>query len=208
MQRHRPPGHGLTFKTVCVQVLLFFFSHGHLTAYFDYVVVDPAQLASPLPPVPPLCSHETCKGCWNLYPQSLYPNWTPAQVKKSKINKAITDYGHNVPCIIHQVDVDHNGLFKVPEPGKIRSGDDCLDETWEALINSNVSTVCTWFLFGVISLLCRKYMTCLFLSPIDQDPFQLSVSYAKLFSLCVRFLTIIEWDVYSSKTYLVQSYKC
>ncbi|PPQ92528.1 LOW QUALITY PROTEIN: hypothetical protein CVT25_010361 [Psilocybe cyanescens] len=101
-------------------------------------VVDPAQLASPLPPVPPLCSHETCKGCWNLYPQSLYPNWTPAQVKKSKINKAITDYRHNVPCIIHQVDVDHNGLFKVPEPGKIRSGDDCLDETWEALINSNI----------------------------------------------------------------------
>ncbi|KAH9474784.1 hypothetical protein JR316_0013249 [Psilocybe cubensis] len=100
--------------------------------------VDPTQLESPLPPVPPPCNHKTCEGCWDLYPQSLYPNWTPSQVRKSQINKAITDYRNDVPCIIHLVDVDHNGLFKVPEPGKIISDEDRLSKTWEALITSNI----------------------------------------------------------------------
>ncbi|KDR77305.1 hypothetical protein GALMADRAFT_440828 [Galerina marginata CBS 339.88] len=100
--------------------------------------VDPAQLASPLPPVPEPCDHISCGGCWKGYPQSLYPNWTPGQVEKSKIKKAIEEYRHDISCVIHRVDVDRNGLFDVPNPSQIVSNDKNLADTWEAIINSNV----------------------------------------------------------------------
>ncbi|KAF9474032.1 hypothetical protein BDN70DRAFT_885294 [Pholiota conissans] len=98
--------------------------------------VDPVQLSSPLPPVPEPCNHKDCGGCWRGYPQSLYPNWTPRQVQKSKISDAITSYDHSTSCVIHQVDVTEEGLFHVPNPGHITSSDNIVDETWEQLKDS------------------------------------------------------------------------
>ncbi|KAJ7757026.1 hypothetical protein B0H16DRAFT_1662496 [Mycena metata] len=79
--------------------------------------IDPLQLASPAPPVPPPCDHTSCDGCWQGYPQSRFPNWTPSQVRRSRIHKAIADY-NNDPSIIHYVDVDSNGFFT--DSGKFR----------------------------------------------------------------------------------------
>ncbi len=38
------------------------------------------------------------------------------------------------PCIIHQVDVNEDGLFQVPNPGTIVSVDNKMSETWEDVI--------------------------------------------------------------------------
>lgn len=89
--------------------------------------------------MPEPCAHELCGGCWRGYPQSLYPNWTPSQVKKSSIVKVIAHYARDTPCVIHQVDVNDCGLFHVPDPGKVVSSDDNVDETWEHLINTQVN---------------------------------------------------------------------
>ncbi|KJA24138.1 hypothetical protein HYPSUDRAFT_39284 [Hypholoma sublateritium FD-334 SS-4] len=96
--------------------------------------VDPTQLSSHLPPVPEPCLHVSCGGCWREYPQALYPNWTPSQVKKSQIEKAVKHYRRNVVCVIHQVDVNEDGIFQVPNPGRITSTDNKVRETWEDVI--------------------------------------------------------------------------
>ncbi|KAF4613036.1 hypothetical protein D9613_011166 [Agrocybe pediades] len=100
--------------------------------------VNQGQLESVLPPVPEPCSHmpASCNNCWREYPQSLYPNWTPEQVRKSKIDKAIKQYRRDVRCVIHQVDVDENGLFAVPEDGRIESDDSLLEDTWIRIVNN------------------------------------------------------------------------
>ncbi|KAJ7747969.1 hypothetical protein DFH07DRAFT_830716 [Mycena maculata] len=97
--------------------------------------VDPVQLASPLPPVPPPCDHKTCDGCWKGYPQSRFPNWTPSQVRRSGIHRAITQYNTAIPSTIHYVDVDSNGFFT--DSGKFVSKDDSKDELWNTLINED-----------------------------------------------------------------------
>jgi hypothetical protein len=99
------------------------------------------QLSSPLPPIPEPCTHKDCKGCWRGYPQSLYPNWTPSQIRKSQIAQAISDYRRDISCVIHQVDVTEEGLFHVPHPGKIISTDNIVNDTWEQLEDAQVSMV-------------------------------------------------------------------
>lgn len=37
--------------------------------------------------------------------------------------------------------MDENGLFKVPEEGKIESDDLSLEDTWNRIINTNVSVI-------------------------------------------------------------------
>lgn len=100
------------------------------------VEVDPKQLATSLPPVPPLCDHTTCGGCWHGYPQSRFPNWTPSQVKKSKIHKAITEYRRDVDCICHHVDVNHHGLFTDAAKIVAAYGDE--GATWEQFVHAVV----------------------------------------------------------------------
>ncbi|TFK31450.1 hypothetical protein BDQ12DRAFT_694126 [Crucibulum laeve] len=98
--------------------------------------VDPVQLASPLPPVPPACNHRTCEGrCWRGYPQSLFPNWTQAQVKKSKIYTAIHEYNRHRTCIIHHVDVNGNGIFT--DSGEISTQDKQDDEIWQMIVSED-----------------------------------------------------------------------
>jgi len=100
------------------------------------LAVDPEQLKSDLPPVPRPCKHNPCDNCWLKYPQSLYPNWTPGQVMKSKIQEAI---GNRGSCRIYQLDVDGQGLFKVQKDSSISSNDKNLEETWNTLLNMKVS---------------------------------------------------------------------
>jgi len=99
--------------------------------------VDTEQLECDLPPVPPLCDHMTCDGCWKGYPQSRFPNWTHRQVVKSKIHKAITEYSHEQPCVHHRVDVDMNGFFTNAGPIEAHHGNERV--TWERLISETVS---------------------------------------------------------------------
>ncbi|KAJ7164984.1 hypothetical protein C8R46DRAFT_1097786 [Mycena filopes] len=96
--------------------------------------IDAEQLASPANPVPDPCDHKTCDGaCWKGYPQSRFPNWTPAQVRRSRIHRAITDYNKAEPSTIHHVDVDLNGFFT--DSGKVVTNDNTKEELWNTLIN-------------------------------------------------------------------------
>ena len=98
--------------------------------------VDKKQLESPLPPIPPLCDHKSCGGCYVGYPQSRFPNWTERQVKKSRIFDAIHEYDHEKTCILHRVDVDSNGFFT--NPGQITALPRHDAEIWEELIHEQV----------------------------------------------------------------------
>jgi len=98
--------------------------------------VDPDQLECPLQPIPPPCDHKTCGGCWADYPQSLFPNWTPRQVEKSKIQSAITDYRRDIPCKIHHVDVGEDGFFK--DAGVVLADESNKSNMWERIIHSTV----------------------------------------------------------------------
>lgn len=84
------------------------------------------------PPLAParVCDHQdanTCKNCWTGYPQSLFPNWTNAQQKKSRISK-IVGRSQNA-CTIHYVDVAEDGLFTATED--IEVTDTTKDAHWE-----------------------------------------------------------------------------
>jgi hypothetical protein len=106
------------------------------------------QLNTPKPPVPTACDHQPCNNCWKDYPQSLFPNWTPAQVKKSKINIAIHDYRRDVPCIIHKFDVDDNGYFR--DPGKQLATESTIKESWDEILQSRVSFILTLVSFVLL----------------------------------------------------------
>ncbi|KAJ6591097.1 hypothetical protein DFH09DRAFT_1138560 [Mycena vulgaris] len=99
--------------------------------------VDQVQLISPLPPVPPPCNHRTCDGCWKGYPQSKFPNWTPSQVRRSRIHRAITEYNKIAPSTIHYVDVNSNGFFT--DAGKFVTTDETKEELWNTLINDDTA---------------------------------------------------------------------
>ncbi|KZP22947.1 hypothetical protein FIBSPDRAFT_469777 [Athelia psychrophila] len=56
---------------------------------------------------------------WRGYPQCHFPNWTPAQVRRSKIMDAV-DKKQDLPCKIHCSDIMNAGKF---EPGKMTTID-------------------------------------------------------------------------------------
>ncbi|KAJ7654800.1 hypothetical protein B0H17DRAFT_1021771 [Mycena rosella] len=66
--------------------------------------IDPEQLAHPQQALDAQTSD------WSKYPQSLYPNWTPAQQQKSGIARVINHISRE-PCTIHHVNVSDNGIF-------------------------------------------------------------------------------------------------
>ncbi|KAG5637342.1 hypothetical protein H0H81_004898 [Sphagnurus paluster] len=77
---------------------------------------DPSQLEGETSPLPVQCDHSNvslCNDCWKGYPQSLFPNWTPAQQRRSRISKIVERLTDT--CIIHYVDVDNLGRFYAPE---------------------------------------------------------------------------------------------
>lgn len=72
--------------------------------------------------------------CWCKYPQSLYPNWTVRQQKKSRILDA-KSRTHN--CVIRYLDVlDSEGVFVAPPENEVNKN--TLDAAW-ASIQSGVS---------------------------------------------------------------------
>ncbi|KAJ7057068.1 cora-like Mg2+ transporter protein-domain-containing protein [Mycena amicta] len=102
--------------------------------------IDQEQLATPLPPVPPPCDHTTCEGrCWKDYPQSRFPNWTPSQIRRSRIHKAITDDNKSRAAAIYYVDVSTEGVFK--DSGKFVAGsttdDAAVEEMWNQLVHED-----------------------------------------------------------------------
>jgi hypothetical protein len=94
------------------------------------------QLASRLPPVPELCDHKSCDGCWKGYPQSRFPNWTKDQVSRSKISDAIVNYRKEDPCVIYRADVRSDGFFENVE--SMVAADNDKKNTWDQIINTNV----------------------------------------------------------------------
>ncbi|KAH0578500.1 hypothetical protein H2248_003642 [Termitomyces sp. 'cryptogamus'] len=99
--------------------------------------IDPHQLESEEPPVPDSCDHTTCSergGCWRGYPQSLFPNWTTAQVEKSKISDAIVNYNKDTPCKIYHVDVNNSGFFTSPGMAKMEEGKE--EESWDRIVHT------------------------------------------------------------------------
>ncbi|KAG7445230.1 uncharacterized protein BT62DRAFT_897935 [Guyanagaster necrorhizus] len=100
--------------------------------------VDDEQLKSEAPPIPELCNHVDCNGCWKGYPQSRFPNWTPSQVRRSRILYAIKEYDRTIPCTIHHVDVDDRGFFM--DSGKKEATEQTKDDFWEHLIHHHRPT--------------------------------------------------------------------
>ena len=68
---------------------------------------------------------------WPGYPQILYQNWLPDQVKCAQIRQAI-DEPWVEPCTIRMVTVDVDGNFEKHEP-QVWDGDVSRDELWAAL---------------------------------------------------------------------------
>ncbi|KAJ7716470.1 hypothetical protein DFH07DRAFT_862150 [Mycena maculata] len=78
---------------------------------------------------------EPHKSDWSEYPQSLYPNWTPAQQQKSGIMKIINrGDGHfsREPCTIHHVNVMANGIFSADKDHVIT--EDTTGKYWKKLL--------------------------------------------------------------------------
>ncbi|KAK0194621.1 hypothetical protein F5146DRAFT_925341 [Armillaria mellea] len=93
--------------------------------------VDDEQLKSQAPPIPPPCNHVDCNGCWKGYPQSRFPNWTPSQVRRSRIHYAIHD-NQAKTCTIYHVDVNDHGFFI--DSGTQVATEQTKDDFWKHLI--------------------------------------------------------------------------
>ncbi|EAU84063.2 hypothetical protein CC1G_06925 [Coprinopsis cinerea okayama7 len=102
--------------------------------------VDQVQLANQESPIPEHCDHknkDTCNGCWVHYPQSLFPNWTEYQVKRSKIYDAIHNYPQGRDCKIRYVDVNSEGLFT--DAGEFTANDQNNEATWDWIVHDQAS---------------------------------------------------------------------
>ncbi|KAJ6617559.1 hypothetical protein B0H10DRAFT_2434374 [Mycena sp. CBHHK59/15] len=80
--------------------------------------IDPEQLANPRPK--PTTSLQ--KLDWTQYPQSLFPNWTPAQQKKSGISEVV-DRASRELCTIHHVNVWDNATFTADQDDVVSEED-------------------------------------------------------------------------------------
>ena len=98
---------------------------------------DDIQESMEAPGDPHQCPHPAgqCVGCWIKYPQSLFPNWTSAQVGRSKM-KLITNKTEE--CVIHRVEVTNDATFY--DPGSLRAHGDT--EFWQILQDSVGSFSC------------------------------------------------------------------
>ena len=103
-----------------------------------FIEVDPIQLEGTLPPIPEPCDHNpaSCNRCWTGYPQSLFPQWTEGQSRKTKIHEAIHNTPKNELCTCYQLDVDMQGFFN--SAGKITAAYGDEDLIWEQMIHEQV----------------------------------------------------------------------
>ncbi|KAF9260451.1 hypothetical protein L218DRAFT_962611 [Marasmius fiardii PR-910] len=96
--------------------------------------IDAAQLSTKLPPIPEPCPHINCGGCWSGYPQSRFPNWTPSQIRRSRIYQAIHDPNEK-PCKIYAADVDTHGYFTDAGEREVEAKTESTEEYWEEVIH-------------------------------------------------------------------------
>ncbi|KAJ7512354.1 hypothetical protein B0H11DRAFT_1699283 [Mycena galericulata] len=87
--------------------------------------IDPVLLAPPQSP----SAMQLQEADWSKYPQSLYPNWTPAQQEKSGIAQII-QHGRE-SSTIHHVNVLKTGVFTSDEDDVVT--DETQDEYWKKL---------------------------------------------------------------------------
>ncbi|EGN97186.1 hypothetical protein SERLA73DRAFT_183836 [Serpula lacrymans var. lacrymans S7.3] len=64
---------------------------------------------------------------WKGYPQSLFQNWTPRHVERSKMLTRCPEFGH---CSIHNIDVKDDGFFEIGDVDKYDVSDNNADECW------------------------------------------------------------------------------
>jgi hypothetical protein len=86
------------------------------------------------------CDHINCNRCWLGYPQSLFGNWTPDQVERSKIKEAIdrdTSKEDGPGCIIYTVDMLKDGSMTNAVARGVKT-DEETDEFWEILTKQEV----------------------------------------------------------------------
>ncbi|KAG7088496.1 hypothetical protein E1B28_012484 [Marasmius oreades] len=96
--------------------------------------IDAKLLASDQPPIPEMCDHSTCNGCWEGYPKSRFPNWTDSQVRRSGIKRAIQNYDKKNPCLVYYMDMINTGLFQ--NGGTLLVYDDeTYDHFWNRLVS-------------------------------------------------------------------------
>ncbi|XP_006455268.1 hypothetical protein AGABI2DRAFT_180409 [Agaricus bisporus var. bisporus H97] len=67
------------------------------------------------------------------YPGSRFPNWTNSQVKKSKIDEAITRESKKT-CVCHRVDIDNQGHFRNADTVNAEPGLET--ETWQSFLTT------------------------------------------------------------------------
>lgn len=124
--------------------------------------LDHAQLETMSPPVPDPCTHTSCENCWTGYPQSQFPNWTPGQVLRSKIEGVIRNYDRDIPCRIYRVDVTSGGHFTDVDTLEIRAEN--IGDMWaeiketQKLVNNRVRALFLENLSGpVLQMLGTRY---------------------------------------------------
>ncbi|KAG6841075.1 hypothetical protein C0991_002168 [Blastosporella zonata] len=105
--------------------------------------IDPGQLVDKEPSLPvQQCDHRdpaNCNRCWSGYPQSLFPNWTPAQQKRSRISKVV-ERVHDT-CTAHYVDVDEKGEFAASKSLMISPSGEDTQRHWEFMMQPASSSI-------------------------------------------------------------------
>jgi hypothetical protein len=92
------------------------------------------------PPIPAKCDHQNCNNCWKGYPRAQFPNWTPSQVRKSRIAEVIGRHPQKI-CVCRRVDIDDEGHFSDANAVDAKPGSE--DETWKGILETAVSTTCS-----------------------------------------------------------------
>ena len=180
----------------------------HSIAFITCLAVDPVQLESRLPPVPPLCDHKSCNGCWKGYPQSRFPNWTKDQVSRSKIADAITNYCSDKPCIIYRADVRDDGFFENVD--SVTADDRDRDATWNIMVHTQVCgslvlyDVCplcvTRHLYSVFFLPRNKILT---ISSLQRPPnIRVRAMFVQNLSGPVLQMLGTRWDVFDTNAFV------
>ena len=88
------------------------------------------------------CNHVKGKEddvCWCKYPQSLFPNWTSRQQKKSKISEVV-DKSTGL-CTVHYVDVQQDGKFVSAGAHEVQESN--VDEYWGVILQGVCPLPCS-----------------------------------------------------------------
>ncbi|EAU87069.2 hypothetical protein CC1G_11249 [Coprinopsis cinerea okayama7 len=100
--------------------------------------VDPKRIEDPdshIPMSAEPCVHHinlTQEFCWCKYPQSLYPNWTVRQQRKSRILKVIKRKERQ-RCIVYYIDVRDDGVFVPSAPREVDESVSKQDAQWHVM---------------------------------------------------------------------------